>query len=476
MQRTLTLSSGFSIDYTNMFGAERLSEADIIQHTDKLKKAHDNVSNLTCGRCVDGEKVLFRQLPFLKAGHINNAATLAKINSYAQSLKSRVQSVVSIGIGGSHLGAKVLFECMLDKYWNNMPIKERGGRPKFYFAGNNLDATYLHSLIKQLLREARAYKQEKNAIYTVALFITSKSGRTMECLASFMSLYTALCDYADLLNVEVAVITQPKLPDNQLEQLAQTWGWDIFRVPEGVGGRFCVFTDPGLLIAAVLGLDVQSFLKGAEDMDIACQTDKWQDNPAMLAAILKFLAREQCDKCIEVFMPYAESMRSVTEWYVQLLAESLGKKHNAQGECIHYSRVPLPAIGSTDMHAQTQEHQEGMDNKIVQFIKIAQPNVDIKVPPIFAQYELFAKLSDFSFNELNHWAQQANADALASVNRFNMTITLPVLDMYYLGSLMYFCMLSVAYEAELANINAYNQPGVEVYKKFLREKIISGKC
>ena len=164
-------------------------------------------------------------------------------------------------------------------------------------------------------------------------------------------------------------------------------------------------------------------------------------------------------------MTYSPNLKALGEWYVQLLAESLGKKR-ADGTA--YSRTPVVAIGSTDMHAQTQEHQEGLANKLVQFIQIMHESIEVRVPEVFMQQEFFARYAGLSLNNLNKQALQANAQALASANRPSLTINLPVLDMYYLGNLMYFYMLSIAYEAELAGVNAFDQPGVEVYKQYLR--------
>ena len=467
MQRILTLASGFALDYSNMLGAARLQETDFSECQPQLLQAHQAVQQLVAtGISSYGQQVLFTQLPEVKFGNINTPSSLAKIEAYAQALQNRVQAVVSLGVGGSYLGGRVLFESMVDEYWNSLSARERGGRPKLYFAGNSLSAESGQSLLRELLRQGQTYMREQGKRYTVTLLVTSKSGTTLECITNFMSLYTNLADFADLLNLEVVVITETsQLQPNPLEALAKIWGWEVFRVPAGIGGRFCVFADPGLLIGAILGLDIQSFLRGAQDMSLACQTDNVWENPALLNATLKYLAAQKNGKCIEVFMPYAPQLKALGEWYVQLLAESLGKKDKAG---VAYGRTPVAAIGSTDMHAQTQEHQEGLANKIVQFLEISHEKVELRVPQAFEQQEFFARYAGLSLNKLNKQALEANAQALASVNRPNMKITLPVLDMYYLGNLMYFYMLSITYEAQLAQVNAFDQPGVEVYKQYLR--------
>lgn len=469
MNGILTQKNGFSLDYRKMLGFGRLRETDFVELGGKIVAAHAAVCKLReTGKIKTGELVLFPTLPYVQAGNLNTADSIADILTYAESLRDTTQAVVSIGIGGSYLGARVLIESLLDTYWNSLSAEERQGRPKIYFSGNNLDAEALDSLIHQLLRQAKAHSGR----YKVNLIVVSKSGTTLENAASFMTLYTRLGEHRNLIDVHMTAITQPS-PDgkNPLEQLAKEQGWKIFRVPAGVGGRFCVFSDAGLLIGAIAGLGILELLRGAKDMQEACSSGDIHENAALMSATLKYLAREKYGKCIEVFMPYSEKLKALAEWYVQLLAESLGKKHDLNGNTVNYSRTPLVAVGSTDMHAQTQEHQEGMDNKVLQFIRIENPNVDVVVPQAFVQAEFFGQFTGLSFNKINDMALQANADALDSEGRFSMVANIPKLNEYYLGALLYFCMLSVAYEAELAGINAFDQPGVEVYKRFLREQM-----
>lgn len=469
MDGTLTQKNGFSLDFSKMLGCGRLRDTDFVELSGKMVSAHAAICKLReTGRIKNGDLVLFPTLPYVESGNLNTPESIADILAYADSLRGNTQAVVSIGIGGSYLGARVLVESLLDSYWNNMSDAERNGRPRIYFSGNNLDAGALDSLVRQLIRQAKA----QNGGYRVNLIVVSKSGTTLENAASFMTLYTRLQEHKDLIDVQMTAITQPSpTGSNPLEQLAREQGWKTFRVPEGVGGRFCVFSDAGLLIGAIAGLDIKEFLRGAKDMQEECVSGNPLENTALMSACLKYIAREKYGKYIEVFMPYCEKLKALSEWYVQLLAESLGKKFDFSGAVTHYSRTPLVAVGSTDMHAQTQEHQEGMNNKVLQFIRIEEPDVDVVVPEAFVQAEFFNQFAGLSFNQINDMALKANADALDSECRFSMVANLPRLNEYYLGALMYFCMLSIAYEAELAGINAFDQPGVEVYKRFLREQM-----
>jgi len=299
----------------------------------------------------------------------------------------------------------------------------------------------------------------------------SKSGGTLDTMSNFMVVCKALGDDADI-EVEVVAVTDPnETQPTLLKKLAKDKGWQTFAVPDGVGGRFSIFSEVGLSLAACIGFDIESFLAGARAMDEACQTDDVWQNPAMLNAALKFLASEKYGRDIEVMMPYGDYMKSVSEWYIQLLAESLGKEADREGNEVCYGRTPVVAVGTTDMHAQTQQHQEGKRNKVVQFIRLEKWADDLVIPNEFPEVKKLADISGLTMGEALEVARQSNADALASNERFNALFSLPELNAYHLGELLYLLALSVAYEGELADVDAFNQPGVESYKRIMGPKL-----
>ena len=195
----------------------------------------------------------------------------------------------------------------------------------------------------------------------------------------------------------------------------------------------------------------------------------------MLNAVLKFIASEKYGRHIEVFMSYADYLKSTSEWYVQLLAESLGKGERRDGTKQPYGRTPIVAVGTTDMHAQTQEHQEGLRNKVVQFLTVADWGQDLIVPPLYENYPKLAAFSGLGLSDVLDAAKEANAAALISDNRFNATFVLPTLNAYHLGELMFMLCWSIFFEGELADVDAFNQPGVEVYKRLLGPKLTALK-
>jgi glucose-6-phosphate isomerase len=202
-------------------------------------------------------------------------------------------------------------------------------------------------------------------------------------------------------------------------------------------------------------------------MDEACQTGDVFQNPALLNAALKYIASEKYGRDIEVFMPYADYLKSVAEWYIQLLAESLGKRDDRAGNEVFYGRTPIVAVGTTDMHAQTQQYQDGKQDKVVQFVKVSAWENDPVIPDAFPSAAKLSEIAGISLSQALDAAREANAAALTSDGRFNATFELSSMNAFCLGELLYLLALSIAYEGELADVDAFDQPGVEGYKKIL---------
>ena len=247
--------------------------------------------------------------------------------------------------------------------------------------------------------------------------------------------------------------------------------WPVFYVPDGIGGRFSVFSETALLAGAIVGFPVREFLAGAATMDEACRTSDIMKNPALLNAVLKHLAAIHHGRTIEVFMPYADALKSLSEWYVQLSAESLGKRKNRHGQNIFYGRTPVASVGTTDMHAQTQEHQDGPHDKIVQFVALKKWKKDMVIPERYAEAAGLEELGGLALSDIMTAACAANATALGEDDRPHAVFELPELSAFHLGELMYMLCLSVAYEGELADVDAFDQPGVEIYKRHLRNTL-----
>ena len=472
---SLKLKSGFEFDYDNLYGEGKVTEADLKSYEADLKKAHEAMKVMRekgfirahLSKDGEPEKVLFSQLPYVEEGHLNSPSSLKHLQELTDHVKGNVDVVVSLGIGGSYLGDKVIFDVQCGEFWNALSKEERGGFPKVYFSGNNIDPQRTHDLIAHIEKMAKISQSHQGRKLKVLLLVISKSGGTLDTMSNFLVIYDELKKCADVEQEVVAVTDPNKEKPTLLKKLAMEHNWPQYAVPDGVGGRFTIFCEVGLSLAACIGFDIQAFLNGAKDMDQACQNDAIWQNPAMLNAFLKFAAAEKHGRDIEVMMPYGDYMQSISEWYIQLLAESLGKQFNKEGKEVCYGRTPLVAVGTRDMHSQTQQHQEGKLNKVVQFVKVANWPVDYPIPNVFPEAKKLADIAGVTMSQALETARQSNADALTSNHRYNACFTLPKLDAYYLGQLLYMLAMSVAYEGELADVDAFNQPGVEAYKRIM---------
>lgn len=470
MKQKITLPSGFSFDGTNMLGEGRITEQELHQLAPRIAQAAAAVDEIRrTGKAKnhlskDGtpEPVYFPRLPYPGDHFPNTPGLLEELKAFGESVRQNQDVVIFCGVGGSYLGGKVLYDCANSEFWPHRPNQ----RPSIFFSGNNVDSEDMIEIQKWL----EALAQNKNPL-KVLLVPISKSGTTMEPTTAFLYFYEYLSRRSDRFEVRGAVVTDKLLEKGPLNRIARKFNWPIFDVPVGIGGRFSVLSTPGLVVGAVLGMDLPELLRGARDMDEACRSADIKTNSALFNATLKYVAAADHGATIEIIMPYAMRLKGLGEWYVQLLAESLGKRNNREGKTVFYGRTPVAAVGTTDMHAQTQMHQEGRRDKVVQFlfVKSWKGKLTIHNPfPEIAEYQGYEGLDAADALQA---AMEANEEALSSDNRLNALYTLPELNEYTLGQLFYFLMLSIAYEGELADVDAYDQPGVEIYKRIMKAKL-----
>jgi glucose-6-phosphate isomerase len=256
-------------------------------------------------------------------------------------------------------------------------------------------------------------------------------------------------------------VTDPK--QGALRPLAERLKVPALDIPPSVGGRFSVLTPVGTLPAALIGIDVQSLLAGAGEMARRCASAELAANPAGVYAILQWLSDTQLKKSIAVFMPYSDPLRDFAAWFVQLWAESLGKKR-PDGTSV--GSTPLAALGATDQHAQVQLFMEGPADKTVTFVAVKERSTDVKIPAVFPDVKELGYLAGHSLGELIDIEQRATAGALARRGRPNMTIHLDRVDAAHVGQLMMLLEIATAHAGQLYGIDAFNQPGVELGKQF----------
>ena len=424
-----------------------------------IKQAARDVSELRCtGKGQDGSSVLFPHLPYLLEEDVLISEEEKKdLLSLREEAKS-YDAVISIGIGGSYLGNQVLFDLFCDPYWNQLTKEERKGYPQIYFSGQNVDPVSLTDLASCIKREAGRIADRR---MKVLFLVISKSGTTIEPVTAVRGLKKLLASICD---IHFMAITDKE--KGRIRTLAGKEHFPCFTVSDGIGGRFSVFSQVGLVFASLAGIPIEEFLQGAQMVEEACRSDDISENPALMLAALKFIAMKEHDMTAEVVMPYGDKLRSFGWWYAQLLGESLGKKYDLQGNIVYNGRTPVAAVGTTDMHSLTQEHQQGKKNKLVQFISVQHLPADLTV--LCDEKDASGPVP---MSRMLAAARRANEEALASEERMSCHIAMKELTPYHVGALMYFFFLTIAYEGALANVNAFDQPGVEDYKKILHEDL-----
>ncbi len=390
---------------------------------------------------------------------LRDTSELGRIIACGRRLAETVDRLVVLGIGGSYMGARALVEACCHPYHNELSRAERGGRPRIYFAGHNVDNDATQGLLDVLGRE-QTFTGIDDAW---AIQVISKSGGTLETAIAFRQFLAALrqsCgrDAAKLAELVVPVTgTSGKLFD-----LAAALGCpDVFHVPDGVGGRFSILSAVGLLPATTLGLNVVALLEGAAAMNERFRRSPPGDNPVLDYVAVAHLLEAQRNCHIRVLSTWGIGMESVGFWYDQLLAESLGKEE--------HGATPLTGVNTRDLHSRGQQHQEGRRDKLI-------TNLIVQTP---RRSRLAVGHSELDQDDLNQHAQKTLPDVLQAAilgtnqayredNRPTADLVLPQLDEHALGQLFQMFMLTTVVEGRLIGINPYGQPGVEAYKRHMK--------
>jgi glucose-6-phosphate isomerase len=251
------------------------------------------------------EHVYFTTVAYIQEGHPNTPELIAELTKYGQKVRTSCDAVVFCGIGGSYLGGKVLYDSFTSRLWDNAPAEPF--TTKIYFSGNSVDVDDMEAIWQEILLQGKAQQAASGKKMKVAVIPISKSGTTLEPLSAFLYFYAKLQENKDYFQTEVAVVTDKTNTSGPFNILAAKYGWELFDLVEGIGGRFSVLSTPGLIVAAVLGMDIDKLLEGARDMDKACQSDSLAENPALANAVYKYLAFTKHGCNIEVMMPYGSS-------------------------------------------------------------------------------------------------------------------------------------------------------------------------
>ena len=389
-------------------------------------------------------------LQWLNLGY--NEETLWYVKEYASLVEGRFDNILVLGIGGSALGGLAITHALLKPYWNLLTKEQRNKFPRIFFL-DNIDPDEMNSLLDIL------------DLKKTLVNVITKSGDTAETMAQFMVLKERLSQELGEDEYRKNVVATTDKQTGVLRQIAEQEGYKTFVVPDDVGGRFSVFSAVGLLPFALVGINVDEIMNGVKDMDLALKNTNIHENIAAQNALIHYLMDIKKGKKISVLMPYSAKLKYVGDWYCQLWAESLGKNEDLKGSPINNGPTPIKAVGATDQHSQVQLFNEGCNDKLITFIRVDNFETTLEIPQIFS-YTGIGYLGGKTMNTLMNAEADSTKVSLSDYSRPTVTITLPKIDGYHMGQLLYMLEVQTAIAGALYNINAFNQPGVEQYKNY----------
>ena len=415
--------------------ASFLAEGAVKAYEPKVKAAQEALENGTC----EGND-------FLGWLHLPSSITpefLNEIQAVANTLREKCEVVVVAGIGGSYLGARAVIEGLSNSFAWLVNDKKN---PTILFAGNNIGEDYLYELTSFL-------KDKKFGVINI-----SKSGTTTEAALAFRLLKKQCEDQRGKEEAKDVIVAVTDAKKGAARTCADKEGYKSFIIPDNVGGRFSVLTPVGLLPIAVAGFDVKQLVAGAADMEKACGKDvAFDENPAAIYAATRQALYTQAGKKIEIVCNFQPKLHYFAEWWKQLYGESEGKDQKGI--------FPAACDFTTDLHSMGQWIQEGERSIFETVISVETPNEKLLFPHDDENLDGLNFLEGKRVDEVNKMAELGTRLAHVDGGVPNILVNVPELNAYYLGQLIYFFEKACGISGLLEEVNPFNQPGVEAYKK-----------
>ncbi len=416
--------------------AEQFLKAGAVEAFEtKVMKAQEALENATC----EGNDFL----GWLHLPSEISADFIAELQQCADTLRSNCEAIVVAGIGGSYLGAKAVIEALSNSFqW----LVNDGSNPTILFAGNNIGEDYLSELTSYL-------KGKKFGVINI-----SKSGTTTETALTFRLLKKQCEEQRGKEEAKKVIVAITDAKKGAARAAATKEGYKTFVIPDNVGGRFSVLTPVGLLPIACAGFDIKKLVEGAVDMEKACDIKvPFAENPAAQYAAVRNGLYQEAGKKIEIMVNYQPKLHFFSEWWKQLYGESEGK----EGKGI----FPASCDFTTDLHSMGQWIQEGERTIYETVISIEKPNRELLFPNDEDNLDGLNFLAGKRVDEVNKMAELGTRLAHIDGGVPNIHISVPKLDEYYIGQLIYFFEKACGISGLLLEVNPFNQPGVEAYKR-----------
>lgn len=365
----------------------------------------------------------------------------AKINKTVSEIKNKAEVFIVIGIGGSYLGARAVIEALGHNFYD---LKEKKDFPYVVFAGQNISEEYIADLLEVL--------ENKN----YALAVISKSGTTTEPAIAFRILKNNLEKKYGKAEACTRIIAITDSSKGALRKLSESEGYSSFIIPDDVGGRYSVFTPVGLLPVAMAGFDVVKLVDGAKTaQQYLTNNFSLYENPASLYAVARNCLY-RVGKPIEVMVSFQPNLSYVTEWWKQLYGESEGKRNRGI--------FPAGVNFTTDLHSMGQYLQDGLRVLFETVVSVEKPAKEMIIPFDDENSDGLNFIAGKRLNEVNKMAELGTMLAHIDGGVPNIKITIPEINEYYLGQLLYFFEYACALSGYMLGVNPFDQPGVEAYK------------
>ena len=396
------------------------------------------VAQQSLKKLTDGSGLGNDFLGWVKLPSETPSSLLDDINATAASLRENCDTVVVIGIGGSYLGAKAVIEALSDSF----AAYHHDSAPHVLFAGQNIGEDYLYELSDYL-------KDKKFGIIVI-----SKSGTTTEPAIAFRLLKEQLEHQLGRVEASKRIVAITDAKRGALRSLADQEGYKTYVIADNVGGRFSVLTPVGLLPIAVAGFDIHALIEGASAFEQATLTGA-NDMATLYAQTRNALYR--AGKKTEILVNYNPKLHYFGEWWKQLYGESEGKDHKGI--------FPAAVDNSTDLHSMGQWIQDGERTIFETVLSVVDQKHELRIGHDEANLDGLNFLAGKRVDEVNKMAELGTVLAHVDGGVPNIHISIPALTELYLGQLIYFFEAACGISGYILDVNPFNQPGVEAYKK-----------